>query len=211
GGAEVRLERDRVERHEAVDGPAYLAGGAQEPEVGARIAHDREVLQRRAQDGAHDRHRLPARAPAADADRHSVLELGDDFVLAHPLVGHRPDSDLQSDSRASVVGDAVRFHQAVAFLDTSQLLDLARASDATGSPIWPPDTDWPDPWCLISAMAGTTATLQFTTGVYIAPARDLVTVAKLVGTAAVLSGGRVRLGVGAGWCKEEFDATGQRF
>ena len=133
----------------------------------------------------------------------------------------------------------MRFHQAVAFLDTSQLLDLARASDATGyagiyvadhlfhprrlqsrytysphadgSPIWPPDTDWPDPWCLISAMAGTTATLHFTTGVYIAPARDLLTVAKLVGTAAVLSGGRVRLGVGAGWCKEEFDATGQRF
>ena len=133
----------------------------------------------------------------------------------------------------------MRFHLAVAFLDTSQLLDIARASDATGyagiyvsdhlfhprrlqsrytysphadgSPIWPPDTDWPDPWCLISAMAGTTAMLHFTTGVYIAPARDLVTVAKLVGTAAVLSGGRVRLGVGAGWCKEEFDATGQRF
>jgi alkanesulfonate monooxygenase SsuD/methylene tetrahydromethanopterin reductase-like flavin-dependent oxidoreductase (luciferase family) len=36
-------------------------------------------------------------------------------------------------------------------------------------------------------------------------------VAKAVGTAAVLSGGRVRLGVAAGWCAEEFAATGQPF
>jgi alkanesulfonate monooxygenase SsuD/methylene tetrahydromethanopterin reductase-like flavin-dependent oxidoreductase (luciferase family) len=60
-------------------------------------------------------------------------------------------------------------------------------------------------------MAAVTSTQLFTTGVYVAPARDLITVAKLVSTAAVLSGGRVRLGVGAGWCKEEFDATGQDF
>ena len=38
-----------------------------------------------------------------------------------------------------------------------------------------------------------------------------MTVAKLVGTAAVISGDRVHLGVGVGWCKEEFDATGQEF
>jgi alkanesulfonate monooxygenase SsuD/methylene tetrahydromethanopterin reductase-like flavin-dependent oxidoreductase (luciferase family) len=47
--------------------------------------------------------------------------------------------------------------------------------------------------------------------VYIAPARDLFTVAKAVGTAACISHGRVHLGVGVGWCKEEFDATGQDF
>jgi alkanesulfonate monooxygenase SsuD/methylene tetrahydromethanopterin reductase-like flavin-dependent oxidoreductase (luciferase family) len=36
-------------------------------------------------------------------------------------------------------------------------------------------------------------------------------VAKAVGTAAWLSGGRVSLGVGAGWMKEEFDALGEPF
>lgn len=76
---------------------------------------------------------------------------------------------------------------------------------------WDPDTDWPDAWCFISAMAAATEKLSFTTGVYVAPARDLITVAKQVGTAAVLSGGRVNLGVGVGWSQEEFDATGQDF
>ena len=38
-----------------------------------------------------------------------------------------------------------------------------------------------------------------------------MTVAKTVGTAAVLSDNRLRLGVGVGWCKEEFDQTGQDF
>jgi probable F420-dependent oxidoreductase len=133
----------------------------------------------------------------------------------------------------------MRFHQAVAFLETDQLLALCQAADEQGyggmyisdhlfypqrltsrytysphedgSPIWSPDADWPDTWCLVSAMAAVTSRLLFTSGVYIAPARDLVTVAKLVGTAATLSHDRVRLGVGVGWCQEEFDATGQSF
>ncbi|HEV2310641.1 MAG TPA: LLM class flavin-dependent oxidoreductase, partial [Acidimicrobiia bacterium] len=120
----------------------------------------------------------------------------------------------------------MRFHQAVAFLETDQLLELCQATDEMGyagvyvsdhlfypqrlasrytysphedgSPIWSPEADWPDTWCLVSAMAAVTKHLTFTSGVYIAPARDLVTVAKLVGTAAVLSHDRVRLGVGVG-------------
>ncbi len=76
---------------------------------------------------------------------------------------------------------------------------------------WDPDTEWPDAWCFISAMAAVTRRVQFTTGVYVAVARDLVTVAKQVGTAAVIAGGRVALGIGVGWCEEEFDATGQDF
>lgn len=76
---------------------------------------------------------------------------------------------------------------------------------------WDPDTHWPDPIAFICSLASVTTNLRFTTGVYVAPARDLVTVAKQVGTAAVLSGGRLNLGVGVGWSKEEFDATGQDF
>jgi alkanesulfonate monooxygenase SsuD/methylene tetrahydromethanopterin reductase-like flavin-dependent oxidoreductase (luciferase family) len=65
--------------------------------------------------------------------------------------------------------------------------------------------------CLVSALSSVTTNLTFTTGVYVAPVRDLITVAKSVGTAAVLSHDRVRLGVGVGWCEEEYIQTGQDF
>ena len=126
---------------------------------------------------------------------------------------------------------------ATAFLDTDQALDIARAAEdlgydgitvsdhiffaedlqskypytPDGSPFWQASTPWPDPWVLIGAMAAVTTRLQFTTNVYVAPARDLFTVAKLVSTAAVLSGGRVTLGAGPGWCEDEFVQTGQDF
>jgi probable F420-dependent oxidoreductase len=131
----------------------------------------------------------------------------------------------------------VKFWQAVAFLDTDQLLDVARISEEAGfhgitvsdhvfypaaltspypyspdgSPIWAPSTPWPDPWVLIGAMAGATTTLRFTTNIYVAPARNHLVVAKAVATAAVVSGGRVSMGVAAGWMREEFEAMGQGF
>ncbi len=146
----------------------------------------------------------------------------------------------QTDSRASARPDApARFHQSITFLPTRQAVPLARVSEELGyggiyisdhlfnprslesrytysvredgAPGWESETPWPDPMCVISALSSVTEQLLFTTGVYIAPARDLITVAKSVGTTAVLSDNRVRLGVGVGWCKEEFDQTGQDF
>jgi len=133
----------------------------------------------------------------------------------------------------------MRFHQAVTFLPIDETMHLASAADKLGysgiylsdhlfnprelasrytyskapdgSPFWEKETAWPDPMCLISALAATTTNLRFTTGVYIAPVRDLITVAKSVGTAAVLSHNRVTLGVGVGWCEEEYIQTGQDF
>ena len=133
----------------------------------------------------------------------------------------------------------MRFHQAITFLPITQVVPLATACDqlgyagiylsdhlfnprdlesrytysrrADGAPGWEKDTAWPDPMCVFSGLATVTTNLTFTTGVYVAPVRDLITVAKTVGTAAVLSDDRVRLGVGVGWCKEEFDQTGQDF
>ncbi|NUR26977.1 MAG: LLM class flavin-dependent oxidoreductase, partial [Catenulispora sp.] len=86
-----------------------------------------------------------------------------------------------------------------------------------GSRYWTKDTHWPEPWVAIAAMAVVTTRLRFTTNIYVAPARDLLTVANQVATAAYLSQGspdghhRVALGVGPGWSKDEFIATGQAF
>ena len=81
----------------------------------------------------------------------------------------------------------------------------------TGKPMWTPETAWPDSWVLIGAMAAVTSRIQFTNAVYIAPARPLLEVAKQVATAAVISGDRVALTVGAGWMREEFELMGQDF
>lgn len=82
---------------------------------------------------------------------------------------------------------------------------------ATGKPMWTPETAWPDSWVLIGAMAAVTRRIKFTNAVYIAPARPLLEVAKLVATATVISEDRVALTVGAGWMREEFELMGQDF
>jgi len=81
----------------------------------------------------------------------------------------------------------------------------------TGRPGWVPETAWPDSWVLIGAMAPVTRRLRFSNAVYVAPARPLIEVAKQVATASVLSEGRVSLGVGVGWMREEYELLGQDF
>ena len=81
----------------------------------------------------------------------------------------------------------------------------------TGKPMWTPDTAWPDSWVLTGAMAAVTSRLRFSNAVYIAPARPLLEVAKLVSTASVVSEGRVSLAVGVGWMREEYVLMGQDF
>lgn len=130
----------------------------------------------------------------------------------------------------------MEFWLGAAFVDAREYVPLAQAADRlgyaavavsdhifyadyrspypysdTGAPPYGPGTHWPDVWVTIGAMAAVTSTLRFAPNVYVAPARDLFTVAKQVSTAAVLSHERVAFGVGVGWCKEEFVATGQDF
>ena len=78
----------------------------------------------------------------------------------------------------------------------------------SGHRVFEADTPFLDPLCTISAMAGATATLQFASYVYVLPLRDPLTVAKQVGSAAILSDYRLTLGVGAGWLREEFELMG---
>ena len=82
---------------------------------------------------------------------------------------------------------------------------------ADGSRRWEAFTPWLDPWVAIGAMAAATERLRFFTNVYVLPMRNPFVVAKAVSTAAVLSGGRVALGVGMGWCEEEFELMEQPF
>ena len=60
-------------------------------------------------------------------------------------------------------------------------------------------------------MAALTTRLRFMTGVIILPQRNPLVLAKQVATLDYMSGGRIELGIGVGWLKEEFDALGVPF
>lgn len=131
----------------------------------------------------------------------------------------------------------MRFSLSTAFLPVDELVPLALAADrlgyhalavpdhvvdleelATPYPYtpdgarrWESGTPWPDPWVLIGALAAVTTRVRFFSSVYVPALRNPFQVAKSVGTAAVLSANRVALGVGIGWCREEFALLEQDF
>ncbi len=81
----------------------------------------------------------------------------------------------------------------------------------SGYPPQDEESEYPDPWVSIAAMAASTTTLKFTTGVYVLPLRNPIDVAKATATLSIISDGRFILGAGAGWMKEEFDVYGVDF
>ncbi len=71
-----------------------------------------------------------------------------------------------------------------------------------------PDTPIPDPLIWLSFAAAAAPTLRLGTCILIVPQRNPLVLAKELATLDRLSGGRVELGLGVGWLKEEFDALG---
>lgn len=115
--------------------------------------------------------------------------------------------------------------------------ELARAAEQAGfeslwavdHPVFPDDFDskypytrdgkmplstasvLPDPLIWLAQAAGATERIRVGTGVLILPLRNPVVLAKELATLDSLSGGRVDLGIGVGWLREEFDIVGVPF
>ncbi|MFP1151928.1 TIGR03619 family F420-dependent LLM class oxidoreductase [Mycobacterium sherrisii] len=131
----------------------------------------------------------------------------------------------------------MKFYVSSAFLNSREIIEIAKAADELGydgigipdhvvnletletpypytkdgQPRWQPFTDWLDPWVLAGALAQVTTRLRFVTTVYIPAMRNPYLAAKAIGTAAVLAAGRIELGIGVGWCREEFALMGEQF
>ncbi len=78
----------------------------------------------------------------------------------------------------------------------------------TGRMPLPDDCDIPDPLELLAWIAARTQRIRLGTGILILPEHHPLQLAKRVATIDRLSGGRVFLGVGVGWMREELEALG---
>jgi probable F420-dependent oxidoreductase len=74
-----------------------------------------------------------------------------------------------------------------------------------------PDGHWLEPLTTLSVLCGITSRVRLGTNILIAALRRPVVLAKSAATLDVLSGGRLDLGVGIGWQREEYEAAGLDF
>ena len=105
-----------------------------------------------------------------------------------------------------VVSDHVVYGENLEAYGRPELGGAAGGKQPTG-----PDGLWLEPITVLSVLAGITTQIRLGTNIVIAALRRPVVLAKSLSTLDVLSDGRVDLGVGVGWQKEEYDAAGLQF
>ena len=124
-----------------------------------------------------------------------------------------PQTELGGDPNA--VG---RFGRAVEDLGFDYLLAYdhvlgAVHADRDRQLVGPYDEHHPfhDPFVMFAYLAAITERIGFATGILILPQRQTALVARQATDVDLLSGGRLRLGVGVGWNHVEYEALGQGF
>ncbi len=93
--------------------------------------------------------------------------------------------------------------------------DHVIGADTASRPGWKPPyshlDSFHEPFVLFGYLAGLTRKVEFVTGIIILPQRQTVLVAKQAAALDVLSGGRLRFGIGIGWNPVEYEALGENF
>ena len=124
-----------------------------------------------------------------------------------------PQTEITAD-----VGAVTAYAQAVEALGYAHLLAydhvLGAHPDRFEGRFRPPynhETPFHEPFVLFGFLAACTARIELASGIIILPQRQTALVAKQAAEVDVLSGGRLRLGVGIGWNFVEFEALNENF
>ncbi len=105
-----------------------------------------------------------------------------------------------------VVSDHVAFGEHLDAYARPELGGTAGGRQPTG-----PDGAWLEPLTVLTYVAARTSRVRLGTNILLAALRRPVVLAKTAATLDVLSGGRLDLGVGVGWQREEYEAAGLDF
>ena len=105
-----------------------------------------------------------------------------------------------------IVSDHIAFGTAMDAYGDPKLGGTQGGRQPTG-----PDGHWLEPLTLLSVIAGRTSHVRLQTGILLAALRRPAVLAKTAATLDVLSGGRLDLGVGVGWQREEYQVAGLDF
>lgn len=123
-----------------------------------------------------------------------------------------PQTEIGSDPTA-----IREYAQAVEELGYAHILayDHVLGASTTSRPDWrgpyTSETMFHEPFVLFGYLAALTKRIELVTGVLILPQRQTALVAKQSAEVDVLSGGRLRLGIGVGWNPVEYEALNERF
>jgi probable F420-dependent oxidoreductase len=124
-----------------------------------------------------------------------------------------PQTELRGDPAAvRQIGRALEdlgFDHLLAFDHVLGAVHADRARQLTGP--YTEHDPFHDPFVMFAYLAGITERIQFATGVLVLPQRQTALVARQAADVDLLSGGRLRLGVGIGWNYVEYEALGQDF
>jgi probable F420-dependent oxidoreductase len=82
---------------------------------------------------------------------------------------------------------------------------------ADGRATWPSDSPWLETIVVLAAAAASTERVRLGTAVLVIPQRNPILLAKQLASIAQVAGGRLEVGVGAGWLREEFEALDAPF
>jgi len=105
-------------------------------------------------------------------------------------------------------GEALGFHSAMIADHIAFPVTIKSRYPYTVDGVFPGQGDALEQLSLMAFLAGRTSRLRLVTSVMILPHRNPVVTAKMLATIDVLSRGRVTVGVGVGWLREEFEALG---
>lgn len=104
--------------------------------------------------------------------------------------------------------EEIGYHHILAY---DHVLGASTATRPNWTGPYTSETPFHEPFVLFGYLAGLTRTIEFVTGILILPQRQTALVAKQAAEVDILSGGRLRLGVGVGWNAVEFEGLNENF